>query len=191
MRKSILLSAMLLVSAFAFAQIEKGQFQLGGSFGLVKQELPQGDNSNFNFVPQAGYFISDLTSIGVNLSISGNSFETPTGDVEGNLFRFGAFARFHKSVADNFYMFLQPSLGFGSGEQDNVLGGSTDINTTDIRLSPGALYFVAPKVAVELTVGSLFYSRIKQTSGANEIINDSYGLNLSLANANLGINFYL
>lgn len=191
MRKSILLSAMLLVSAFAFAQTQKGQIQLGGTLNFTNQEIDQNESSNFNFVPQVGYFLSDLTSLGINLNISSNNFKTPTADLDRNIFEFGVFARFHKSLADNFYIFLQPSVGFGSGENDNINGGSTDLNTTNIRVSPGALYFVTPKIALEMNVGGFSYQQIKETTGGNEVKINTYGLLVNLANTNFGINFYL
>ncbi len=191
MRKSILLSAMLLVSAFTFAQTQKGQVQLGGAFIFTKQDVPQGENNNFNFLPSASYFISDLTSLGVNLNISSNNFESQTADQGRNLFEFGAFARFHKSVANNLYFFLEPSLSFGSGEIDNVGGGNTDVNTTRIRLSPGVLYFLTSKIALDMRMGALFYDQEKLTTGGNELSIDTYGLNLNLSNTTFGINFFL
>lgn len=191
MRKLLLLSAMLLVGTLAFAQTQKGQVQLGGSFNFNKQDLDPGESTNFNFVPQAGYFVSDLTSIGITLNISSSDFEVPGFDAERNLFEFGVFARFHKSVTDNFYFFLQPSLSFGSGENDNIGGGSTDLNTTSIRVSPGAMYFVTPKIAMEMRVGSVFYEQVKETTAGNEVNINNYGLLFNLANVSLGASFFL
>lgn len=191
MRKSLLLSAMLLVGTLAFAQTQKGQVQLGGVFNFNKQDAPQGESTNFSFAPQAGYFVSDLTSVGVIFNIASTKFESPTNDIEQNLFEFGVFTRFHKSVTDKFYLFLQPSLSFGSGENDGVGGGSTDVNTTSIQVSPGAMYFVTPKIAVEMRVGSAFYNQTKQTSGGTEIKTDNYGLIFNLTNVSLGASFFL
>lgn len=190
MRKSILLSVMLLVCTFAFAQTQKGQVQLGGVLNINKQETSQSENNNFNFIPQAGYFVSDLTSLGVMLNISSNKFENPTANLDRNLFEFGVFARFHKSVADNLYMYLQPSLSFGSGENDNIGGGTTDLNTTSIRVSPGMLYFVTPKIALEMRVGSVFYEQVKETNGGNEFTSDNYGLLFNLSNVGFGASFF-
>ncbi|MCE7993378.1 MAG: porin family protein [Roseivirga sp.] len=191
MRKSILLSVMLLVCTFAFAQTQKGQVQLGGVFNFSKQEISQNENNNFNFIPQAGYFVSDLTSLGVLLNISNNNFKSPTADLDRNLFEFGVFARFHKSVADKLYMYIQPSLSFGSGENDNIVGGPSDLSTTAIRVSPGLLYFATPKIALEMRVGSVFYEQVKETTGGNEVSIDNYGLTFNLANVNFGASFFL
>lgn len=191
MRKSILLSAMLLMSTFAFAQTQKGQVQLGGVFNFNKQENGDIESTNFNFIPQAGYFVSDLTSVGLLLDISNNKFENPGGESERNLFQFGVFARFHKSIADKLYLYLQPSLSFGSGENDNLLGGTADLNTTTLQIRPGMMYFATPKIAIEMGVGSAFYNSVKETTGGNEVTNDNYGLLFNLASVNMGVSFFL
>ncbi|GAB5526859.1 MAG: hypothetical protein Roseis2KO_47310 [Roseivirga sp.] len=182
---------MLLMSTFAFAQIQKGQVQLGGVFNYNTQDLGSGsDRSSFIFSPQAGYFFSDNTSAGISLTINSNSFEGSGFSRDFNLFEIGVFARFHKSVADNFYLFLQPSVGFGSGT-DEDLNGDTDINTTRIQVSPGAVYFLSPKIALEMRIGGLFYESATETT--NNVENDvsSFGISINPANVNFGVNFYL
>ncbi len=191
MRKSILLSAMLLMSTFAFAQIQKGQVQLGGVFNYSTQDFDNGvDRSTFIFSPQAGYFFSDNTSAGISLMIRNISFDDNGASQDFNLFEFGVFARFHKSVADNFYVFLQPSLGFGSGTNENP-AGDTDINTTRIQVSPGAIYFLHPKIALEMRIGGLFYESATETTNNVEIETSGFGITINPANVNFGVNFYL
>ncbi len=191
MRKSILLSAMLLVSTFAFAQIQKGQMQISGMFNFIKQETGSAEVTNFNFVTGAGYFMSDLTSVGLLLNISSNKSESSIGESKRNLFEFGVFTRFHKSIADKLYLYLEPSLSFGSGEISHTPGGSSDLSTTLIQFRPGVMYVATPKISLVMGVGSVFYNNVKETNGSNEVTSTSYGLIINPANVNLGVSLFL
>jgi hypothetical protein len=184
------MSAMLLMSALAFSQIEKGKVQLSGSLLFNNTENDITESTNFNINALAGYFLSDNTSLGLNLGINNRNTENPGGDTDLNIFTVGAYARFHKPVVDNFYLFLQPELSFGSGSIENG-ANTTDINTTALGVSPGAVYFLSPSFALEMRVGSLQYNRFKETNNGNDVTTSTFGLNLNLTGFALGASFYL
>lgn len=190
MRKSILMSAMLLMSAMAFAQIEKGQVQLSGNLLINNSENNFDERTNFNITTRAGYFISDKTSLGLSLGFNSSKSENTIGSSDSNIFSIGAYARFHKPMVDNFYLFLQPGFSFGSGSTENG-ANTSDINTASVGISPGAIYFLSPKIALEMTMGSLQYSQFKETTNGNEVTTKNFGLNLNLTGFALGVSFYL
>lgn len=197
MRKLILICGALFIGALAQAQIQKGDIQLGGTVSFNSNELGDLDNESFSILPQAGLFVSDLTSIGVIIGYNSNSntvFDQGTGnleDVKNNLFVFGAYARFHKSVVDNLYLFLQPALRFGTGENEFAAPAVGDINSFNIGLSPGITYFLSPKFAIEMNLGGVSYNRNTFDVNGNETTSNNFNFNLDLASLGLGLNFYI
>lgn len=177
MKKLVFTMAILLVSTIGFAQIQKGDIQITGNVGFSKTETSGGTEiSRITILPKAGFFLSETTSLG---GILGYSSVKVSGITTTDVFNIGAYARFHKSVADNFYLYLEPSLTYG------FAGGSNSSNDAiDIRLSPGMTYFMSPKFALDMNYGMIGYN--KDTGGA-----ENYGLNLNMSNITLGASFYI
>ncbi len=192
MRKSLLLIAAVFISTLAFAQIQKGDIQLTGTFNLTKTDAGNSvETSGFQFSPRAGLFLNDHTSIGIALGYSSNKQEANTNEQKVGLFTFGAYARFYKPVVDKLYFFLEPSVTLGSGTVKTTGNPDIDTNTFAIALQPGINYFLSDKLALEATVGRLFYSRNKAEGSGNSTEQDSYGLDFSPSNISFGISFFL
>lgn len=198
MRKLILLCGALFMGTLVQAQIQKGDIQLGGTIAFNSSEVGDFENNAFRILPQAGLFVSDLTSIGLIVGYSSTSMDvfnpvnSSISEVTNNNFQFGAYARFHKSVVDNLYLFLQPSVLFGTGE--NEFGAPTpgDTNSFNVALSPGITYFLSPKFALELNLAGINYSSTNiDAGGGNEADINNFTFGLDLANVGLGLNFYI
>ena len=196
MRKLILLSAALFVSTLSFAQIAKGDIQLGGTISW--NQFDNGfESSELTILPSAGLFVSPTTSIGLNLGVS--RFKNPIFDQQtGNIvdgtdrqFLIGAFARFHKPISDNFYLFLQPSVALGFGNQEVGDVETADINSFGVSIAPGLTYFLSPKFALEMSVNAFNYSKIDFEGPQITQELENYGIDLDLSNINLGLNFYI
>ena len=197
MRKLLLLSVALFLSTLSFAQIAQGNIQLGGTISWDEMDNSGIETTQLTILPSAAIFVSPTTSIGLNLGVS--SIKTPAFDPSsGNLvdrkdsqFLLGAFARFHKPVSDNFYLFLQPSVAFGFGDQTFGDEELADINSFGVALAPGLTYFLSPKFALELSVNALNYSQVKfEGPQVNQEI-ENYGVDLDLSSINLGLNFFI
>ena len=197
MRKLLLLCVVLFSGVVAQAQIQKGDVQLGGSITYNSNESGGQDNSNFTFSPQAGLFVSETTSIGVLLGFNSttfNAFNQNNGnlvELTNSLFSFGAYARFHKSVADNFYLFLQPAVALGTGKVEQINANDVDTNTFLVGVSPGMTYFLSPKFALELRLGGVNYSRFKTDNNGTENTSTAFSFDMDLASVGLGLNFYI
>ena len=114
MRRLLLLSAALLVSAAPHAQVQRGLVELGGSASLQSTE----GFTVFQFAPALGYFLTDALETGARLNYV--KFEGSDGD--GALFVFAAyhFGRFRATTVP----FLEANLGTSvTGESDLVFGG--------------------------------------------------------------------
>tara|TARA_R110000850_G_scaffold92421_1_gene196190 strand:- start:126 stop:626 length:501 start_codon:yes stop_codon:yes gene_type:complete len=165
-----------MVSTMAFAQIQKGDVQITGNVGFNKTETSGGtDVSRVTISPKAGVFLSETTSLGGVLGYTNVKF---SGTTTTDLFNVGAYARFHKSVVENFYLYLEPSFIYG------FAGSNASNDAVDIKLSPGMTYFMSPKFALDMNYGMIGYNK---DSGGTE----NYGLTLNMSNITLGASFYI
>ena len=180
MKKSLLIIALMLFSTLGFAQITKGDIQLGGSVGFSGAN----GSSSFRLAPQAGLFVTDLASVGLAISYNGNMSNS-------NFFRFGVFSRFHKKVVDNFYFYVQPSINYltGSSESGNPLGSKLRI--LDIGIAPGVTYFLSPKFALGVNLGSLNYNSTTNESGGLETNREEFTLLMNLNSASFNISYFI
>lgn len=197
MRKLILLSAALLVSTFSFAQFEKGDIQLGGNVTWIKSEFRGFEATTINVLPRAGLFVSNNVSVGLNIGYSNqisDVFDIQSGNLQERSeaqFLIGAYARFHKGLSDQFYLYLQPSFVIGTGDLEVGDVTTGDVSSINVGVSPGLTYFLSPKFALEMSINALTYQKVEIEGGNNPENRESYGLNLNLSNVALGINFYL
>lgn len=178
MKKSILLLAMVLMSTVAYGQIQKGDVQLGGNLSYISSETGNFETNTFSITPRASLFISENTSLGLTLGFTNQKIN----QTESNLFTYGAFARFYKNIAENFYVFLQPGITFANGESNG-----NDTSQFSFNLTPALAYFVSEKIALEMNVGGLFYNRQETAS----VDSNSYGLNINLTGLTVGASILL
>ncbi|KYG72472.1 outer membrane beta-barrel protein [Roseivirga echinicomitans] len=186
MKKLIFTMAILLVSTMGFAQIQKGDVQINGNVSFQKVNNAGTEISSFSLLPKAGVFVSETTSLGGIIGYTSRDFNGENS----NEFNIGAYARFHKPMVENFYLYLEPSLTFGFGSRE-VGGADADLNSFDIRLAPGMTYFLSPKFALDMNWGMLNYSKETTKLGNAETENENYGLNLNMTNVSMGVSFYI
>ena len=67
-------------------------------------------------------------------------------------------------------------------------------NTISVGISPGLVYFISPKIGIETTYSSIYYSNSHSKNltvpyDVNEDMN-SYGLNLNITTFYLGVHCY-
>lgn len=180
----------------AFAQFEKGDLFVGGNFGL---SLNTGESSNpsrstylaINLSPNFGYFISDLSVIGINPQVNfywnknttSSNEKYSTNSVSGGI---ALFYRRYFPVVDNFYIFLEPKASYNSSFEEEY-----NPKSFGLSLSPGASYRISPKWMVEVTLGGLVYRRSYNSSGANQEYDDTqFAFDLITANS-IGIIYFI
>ncbi|MFT6055495.1 MAG: hypothetical protein ACJAS3_000792 [Roseivirga sp.] len=172
MKKSLITSILMLFSTLGFAQITKGDIQLGGSVAFIKTEFPDYDRAALFLRPRAGLFVSDLTSVGL---IIGYGWNDSNGS-SSNSFQFGIYGRFHKMIIENFYIYLQPSVSVGT-------------SSFNVGIAPGMSYFLSPKFALEMNVGTLSYDRTVQKNSGVENKSEQYRFNLN--NVSVGFSYFI
>lgn len=187
MKKSLLILALMLFSTLGFAQITKGNIQLGGSVAFFNTAFPDFKRANLFLRPRAGIFVSDLTSVGIKLQYS----MAETNGFNSYSFEFGVYSRFHKMVSEKLYIYFEPSVSIGKGSDENITGSDTETNNFAIQVAPGMTYFISPKIALEMNLGALFYTTSKRDQPSGEITTNNYGLNLNLSTVSLGFSYFI
>ena len=173
MRKKILVTVAIWlgVASFTFAQVEKGNWFLGGSsnleFNSDKEKIKIDNTTNdwatyrdFDFRPQVGYFVIDKLPVGIAMDISLDKTKYEINDSEStwNDFIIGPFVRYYIADLDGFMPFAEASLGLGAGKETSTYGGSSDedvqeYNAFNIKLGVGGTYFVTENVGFDLFIG--------------------------------------
>lgn len=186
MKKLILAITFLSFYTLANAQIEKGDIQVGGTFQYSSSKVEGSFNQEaqrFTITPRAGLFVSELTSIGLQLGYDNLNID----DSKESIFSVGVYSRFHKPIADNLYIFFQPVIAIGTGSNDDQ---DADISTFDFSFSPGITYFLTPKLAAEATFGRLYYSQEKRENDTSNLDSTETGISLNPETLTIGLSFY-
>ncbi|WP_268123447.1 outer membrane beta-barrel protein [Roseivirga pacifica] len=186
MKKLILAITFLSFYSLANAQIQKGDIQVGGTVSYSKSKIEGSfdrEIQQFNLTPRAGLFVSDLTSIGLQLGYS----STKIDDSKESIFSIGAYSRFHKAISDNLYIFFQPGIAFGTGSDDDQ---DTDISTFDFSFVPGITYFLTPKLAAEASFGRLYYSQEKRENDTLNLDTTESGISINPETLTIGLSYY-
>ncbi|MFC4870241.1 hypothetical protein [Negadavirga shengliensis] len=194
MKHILLLSSMFLVSHLTFAQFQKGDKFIGGSFHTEASRSQQKNDLHsrymaLNLNPTIGYFLSSSAAIGVIPLFSINrSTQVDTQGNKSNTTRLagglGFFYRKYFNLTENLYFFAQPKAEYLTNIKDDY-----DFYTVDLALAPGMAYRIGPKWMAELTLGGL---RQRWTKSDRAIESKDRSLSLSLQpQATIGIMYFL
>ncbi|WP_109695187.1 outer membrane beta-barrel protein [Chitinophaga deserti] len=169
MKKMIVMAALALFGTqFAKAQVQKGNFLVGGSVGInSKTEKVDGSDNKetatkFTISPKVGYALSDKWMVGVFVDGTFNSTKDKVGEVtsktKGNMIAPGIFVRNYCQIADSKVFFTSEAnvaYGFGSKKVgDTKVSKTTGINA---NLMPGISYLVGKRLMLDGQFGGLSY----------------------------------
>ena len=145
--KGMLMTAMILGSFAASAQIQKGNVLVGGDFGRLDLGLNSGSNFSVLIDPKAAWFIKDNIAVGAYLNFGLNTAKDAGTSVNYGV---GALARYYindanLNVLKHTRFFLEGNVGI---EGNNPAVGSTT-NGLGLGFGPGIAYFVTPNVSLE------------------------------------------
>ncbi len=233
MRSSTIISLILLIQVLGNAQNLEGKLQLVGDFQFLvsKGESDYSVNTplvqdelkiiEFAFAPRFGFFTNDLLSVGGFLEYSHRSEEllnSAFGDIQNdniintNILRLGPFARIHKRINEQFFLYLQTDIKVGFGKVKNDLNTREFLNgdfvlqsdlieenvlELGLNVRPGILFMVTENFGLEGSLGLLGYNverfRLADTSLDEPPKNNNQDLGLSFNSRDLrvGLQFYL
>jgi hypothetical protein len=166
-KKFIVLLLLLFGSSMLFAQVEKGNCFLAGysNFGLdigkskYKYDGTTTENykySDFNFAPEAGYFVIEKLVTGLFLDFNRYAEKDDDGDKDFDTkIIFGPFVRYYIMEYKKLWPYAEVRVGFGSEKYTNNYDSDYKEKWSyfTTRLGAGATYFVTKRVGIDLFMG--------------------------------------
>ena len=163
MKTLTILLAAWCISTAAFAQFEKGNKMVGGSFGLsfttdkTKNDgttYTNGQYVSFALDPQAGYFVIDNLAVGATLGFSTDTWKEDDSDYKtvDNEISIQPFARYYLPQR----VFFQGNFIAGSAKNKITDNGTTDETKYGVSgwsLSAGYAFLLNDHVAIEPQLG--------------------------------------
>lgn len=205
--KQVIIIVLLLCSSSLYAQLAKGNIQLGGSLGYNSQHdrsydpngYPySGESTSTTISPKAGFFISDRSVVGLGLSYTAQTSDAvyagigSLGKTDRDVFSVVPYFRSYKSLGEMAAFFIQAeaSLGFGTLK---FSGTSYDLSSYGFAVKPGFNLFLSRKWALEASFGSLAYEATKQSpeNSKSSERSDKFRFNFNMATLSLGAQFFI
>ena len=153
--KKVLLATLLLgsVSAvFSQANINKGDWMLGGSTGFTSQKYGDFKTTTFNLSPDAGYFFINNFAGGLRANISGSKSEAGTVESKTSGFEVAPFVRYYfLPASQKLNLFADASYGFGKTKDEGAF--TTESQMTTVAIKAGPAIFLTPATALEIALG--------------------------------------
>lgn len=208
MKKAFILSLFLGMSAVGHAQIQKGSIMVTGTvnFNSGNYELTENatsttmeEYSNITVGASGGYFVTDKIVVGLNLGYTSLRSDYPDFDFEERLsvIEYGAYGRYYIPVTNQFQLFGQADLNFGTGTLTSIDPGGTeteDYQMTRAGLGVGTTFFLSDRFYLDATMGFLGFTNTSITEDPDTpdptvISNSEFGLNLDFTNVSIGAGF--
>ena len=181
MKKLLMTGAVALMAMTANAQLQKGNYMVGGEIAAANFGLNEGAGYNFQITPQAAFFVQDNWAVGpyVKLGFSGAK-GSPTTFGYG----VGALSRYYFSPGeqgiDNLLkhgrFFVEGNAGIGG---TTISDGGASANGLDLGIGPGYTYFITQNIGLDASVklnGNLGFGN----RGTTSAIDFRLGLNIFL-----------
>jgi hypothetical protein len=200
-----------------------GQFNIYGDNASNLNDIYLSNRKSFEFQisPNFGYFIRDNIAVGANLKFglvdSTRVDEIPidpamptilTGKSNSLSYGTGCFVRYYKKITDNFLFFLNArasytykttKLGHYSNDPGYIYSAAdpaiqeVQAKNISVGISPGLVYFMTPKLGIETTFSSIYYSN---SSSKNISVNydnynnvNTFGFNFNITTFYLGLTY--
>ena len=192
----------------SYGQISSGTIIVGGGLNYNNSDFHnKSDNSNyktrnFSVSPSVGIFITQNLAVGAGLGLNTQKQNGGSGvQYKAFGYSFGPFVRYYKFIGEKTAIYGNAAFEYGKvtgktrhNEADYV--PANEEKNLGASFTPGLTYFATPKIALEISLGSVgFYSKESKnnlnTYSYEQINNSGFGTNFGLNNAALGIRFYL
>lgn len=177
--------------------ISKGTKFIGGSFSLYSTTTDDTYKyTEFSIGPGMGFYIKDNLAIGGFLTYNFTENGQPITDQFSSFSSIGlnAFVLKNYKITNNLFFTLQPQLSLSYGKQDFPFPNN-DYSSFNFGLgiSPGVMFFVSKKFALQTSLGALSYSHIRRKveSGVEPTITNSFGLNGALSVSSFSIRYFI
>lgn len=145
MKKVLFAALMTIAVQGVFAQVNKGQWLVGGNAGFESHKQGEVKATQFTVSPNAGYFFIDKFAGGLRVDLSSIKYK---GADASSQFLIAPFLRYYfLEAAQKLNIFADASYGFGSVKDD---GESASQN--GFAISAGPAVFLTPNTALEFAL---------------------------------------
>ena len=145
MKKVLFAALMTIAVQGVFAQVNKGQWLVGGNAGFESIKHGEGKATSFTFSPKGGYFFIDNFAGGLRVDLT--SVKPKGGDASTQTL-IAPFLRYYfLPAAQKVNIFADASYGFGSVKDE---GESESQNA--YAISAGPAIFLSPNTALEFAL---------------------------------------
>lgn len=149
MKKVLFAALMTIAVQGVFAQVNKGQWLVGGNVGFNSEKWGDADENKvttLTFSPNAGYFFIDKLAGGLRVSFT--SEKAKSDDKAYSTLLIAPFARYYfLPAAQKVNIFADASYGFGSA------GSEEKSSVSGFTIAAGPAVFLTPNTALEFTLG--------------------------------------
>jgi hypothetical protein len=150
MKKIFVVAVATILMQTGFAQINKGQWLVGGNAGFSSSKWGDFKTTTFQFAPNAGYFFINNLAGGLRVSVESAKVEVASEDAKSSSTTIAPFVRYYfLPAAQKVNVFADASYGFGSSKDE----GSESQSVSGFSISAGPAIFLSPNTALEVTVG--------------------------------------
>lgn len=153
MKKALFILISFFIGATSFAQINKGQYLVGGNAAFSGYDDNGHKSSQLTIAPNAGYFFINKLAGGLKLNLGYGSFKISGEKATTSSYGVSPFVRYYiLPAANKVNLFAQASYGWNKSR--NKYPDYTSRSTfNSYSFAAGPAFFVTPNISVELTAG--------------------------------------
>jgi hypothetical protein len=150
MKKIFMVAIATILIQTGFAQVNKGQWLVGGNTGFSSSKTGDYKTNTIEFSPNAGYFFVNNFAGGLRVNIQSVKEEVGDLDDKYSTTTVAPFVRYYFLPAtQKVNVFADASYGFGSMKSD----GSDSRSVSGFGIMAGPAIFLSPNTALEVTLG--------------------------------------
>lgn len=181
MKKLLFTGAFALFGITTSAQLQQGNWMVGGELAAANFGLNEGAGYNFGITPQVAFFVQNNWAVGpyVRLGFSGAKSSPTTFN-----YGVGALSRYYLSPGEEGVdsllkhgrFFIEGNAGIGG---TTISDGGDSANGLDLGIGPGYTYFLTSDIGLDASVklnGNLGFGN----RGTTSAIDFRVGLNIFL-----------
>lgn len=145
MKKVLFAALMTIAVQGVFAQVNKGQWLVGGGAGFDSHKHGDSKATEITFSPNAGYFFIDKFAGGLRFDITSVK---PKGSDASSSLLIAPFVRYYfLEAAQKVNIFADASYGFGS-----LKSGGESESQNGFAITAGPAVFLTPNTALEFAL---------------------------------------
>jgi Outer membrane protein beta-barrel domain len=174
MKKVFMVAVATILIHTGFAQVNQGQWLVGGSASFSSSKNGDYKTSLIEFAPDAGYFFIDNFAGGLRFSVQSAKEELGSMEGKASSTTIAPFVRYYfLPAAQKVNVFADASYGFGSVKGEE----GPSVSVSGFSFMAGPAIFLSPNTALEVTLG---YSSTKMEEAQDRTNTFRFGVGFQI-----------